>query len=150
METVEVAPPPAGLPSRALGPGKSSRAAAPGEEPKQPGAAPSDTARGKRAPTVEASSKSTAEGRSTGPAAEAKPAGHGLANGRTYVGEVTVPDGGKIVLEGIVYSETNPVALINGKVLPPGGVVEEFTIVSISSDRVELNGRGFTIFLALK
>ena len=38
----------------------------------------------------------------------------------------------------------------NGKVLPPGGVVEEFTIVSISSDRVELKGRGLTIFLALK
>jgi hypothetical protein len=66
------------------------------------------------------------------------------------VGEVSIPDGGKIALEGIVFSETNPVALINGKVLPPGAVVEEFTIASIQPDRVEFKGRGITIFVALK
>ncbi|HKF43813.1 MAG TPA: hypothetical protein VKG01_11980 [Thermoanaerobaculia bacterium] len=94
----------------------------------------------------------------TAPAAEAKQAAvsadakspRGLANGRTYVGEVSVPDAGKITLEGIVWSETNPIALVNGKVLPPGAVVEEFTIVSIQPDRVELKGRGVTIYLALK
>ena len=63
---------------------------------------------------------------------------------------MTLPGGPKIALEGIVFSETNPVALINGKVLPPGGVVEEFTIVSIKPDRVELNGRGVTIVVTLK
>jgi len=73
-----------------------------------------------------------------------------LADAKTYVGEVTVPDGAKIELGGIVFSETNPVALINGKVLGPGAVVEEFTIVSIQPDRVELRGRGITMFLVLK
>jgi hypothetical protein len=62
----------------------------------------------------------------------------------------TAPDGAKIELGGIVFSETNPVALINGKVLGPGATVEEFTIVSIQPDRVELRGRGITMFLALK
>src|SRR5262249_36977633 len=83
-------------------------------------------------------------------APEGKAASRGLADGRVFVGEVAVPDGGRIALEGIVYSETNPVALINGKVLPPGSVVEEFTIIAIQPDRVALNGRGVTIYLALK
>ena len=77
-------------------------------------------------------------------------AARGSADAKTYIGELTAPDGAKIELGGIVYSETNPVALINGKVLGPGATVEEFTIVSIQPDRVELRGRGITMFIALK
>lgn len=139
LETVEVPPPPVGIPSRVLARDKGA-ANAVGTESKRP-TPPFDTARARLGPAREPGSGSAA--------AENKPA-RGLSDGKTYAGEVTLPDGPKIALEGIVFSETNPVALINGKVLPPGGVVEEFTIVSIKPDRVELNGRGVTIFVTLK
>jgi hypothetical protein len=140
LETVEVPPPPVGLPSRVPAGEKSAANANVGTESKRPTPA-FDTARARIAPAREPGSGSAA--------ADSKTA-RGLADGKTYAGEVTLPDGPKIALEGIVFSETNPVALINGKVLPPGGVVEEFTIVSIKPDRVELNGRGVTIVLTLK
>ena len=145
MRTVEVAPPP------------------PVVKPREPGRRDTEAKPATNAAREEPAVSrhvSPAATRPAAPASEAKPATapaaaeakstRGLANGRTYVGEVSVPDAGKITLEGIVWSETNPIALVNGKVLPPGGVVEEFTIVSIQPDRVELKGRGITIYLALK
>jgi hypothetical protein len=140
LETVEVPPPPVGQPSRVLAPERDAAKASAGIESKRP-TPPFDTARARIAPAREPGSG--------GAAADSKPA-RGPSDGKTYAGEVTLPDGPKIALEGIVFSETNPVALINGKVLPPGGVVEEFTVVSIKPDRVELNGRGVTIFVTLK
>ena len=140
LETVEVAPPPVGLPSKIATRAEDAASAKVGNESKRP-TPPFDTARARTAPPREPAAPSGA--------ADGKTA-RGLVDGKTYAGEVTLPDGPKIVLEGIVFSETNPVALINGKVLPPGGVVEEFTIVSIKPDRVELNGRGATIVVTLK
>jgi hypothetical protein len=140
LETVEVAPPPVGLPSRDTARGNDPANSKAGKESRRP-TPPFDTARARIAPAREPGSTSAP--------AESK-ASRGLADGKTYIGEVNVPDGGKIELGGIVYSESSPVALINDKVLPPGGVVEEFTIISIKPDRVELNGRGITIFLTLK
>jgi hypothetical protein len=140
LETVEVAPPPVGLPSRGSARANDAANAKAGKDSRRP-TPPFDTARARIAPAREPGSTSAP--------AESK-ASRGLADGKTYIGEVNVPDGGKIELGGIVYSESNPVALINGKVLPPGGVVEEFTIVSIKPDRIELNGRGVTIFVTLK
>ena len=141
LETVQVAPPPVGLPSRGATPAKNDDASAKAGKETQRPTPPFDTARARIAPAREPGAASGA--------GENKPP-RGVADGKTYAGEVTLPDGPKIELEGIVFSETNPVALINGKVLPPGGVVEEFTIVSIKSDRIELTGRGVTIFLTLK
>jgi hypothetical protein len=140
LETVEVSPPPVGLPSRESDRANDAANAKAGKESRRP-TPPFDTARARIAPVREPGSPSA-------PAESKTP--RGLVDGKTYIGEVTVPDGGKIELGGIVYSESNPVALINDRVLPPGGVVEEFTIVSIKPDRVELNGRGVTIFLTLK
>ena len=80
------------------------------------------------------------------PQAPARP----LADGRTYKGEVLLPGGGKISLDGIAYSETRPVAVINGRVLETGGMAEDFTVERIEPDRVTLSGRGMTIFLELK
>jgi hypothetical protein len=68
---------------------------------------------------------------------------------RTYAGTANTP-AGKLELEGIVYSETNPTALINGRVLAPGGFVDGYTVVSIGPDRVELEGGGGRIILTLK
>ena len=144
LETVEVPPPPAAIkpkdPRYADAPKTAAKAGSASPRPAAPG-----TAEKRPAPPAEQRAGSSA----SAPAAESRNP-RGLANGRTYVGEVAIPDGGKVTLEGIVWSETNPVALVNGRVLPPGGIVEEFTIASIQSDRIELKGRGITIFLALK
>jgi hypothetical protein len=133
LQTVVVAPPPRGFPSRVVAGDEKTVSPKVDVEPKRPSPKPpADAPRGR-----------------TAPEAEPRPAPLAMDT-KTYVGEVTAPDGAKIELGGIVYSETNPVALINGKVLGPGAMVEEFTIVSIQPDRVELRGRGITMFLALK
>lgn len=82
------------------------------------------------------------------PAGEAK--GQRLRNGETFSRTVELPSGSRIELEGIVYSDTRPVALINGKVVAPGDVVEGFTVVKITPDRVELQNREMTISVLAK
>jgi outer membrane biosynthesis protein TonB len=140
LETVEVAPPPKSAASQPVPRTKPEKETKSVEPAARPAAAPAEPARSKAPP---------AEARAAGPA-ESKAAARGSAEPNLYAGEFQAPDGGKITLEGIVYSESNPVALINGKVLPPGAVVEEFTIVSIQPDRVELKGRGTSISITLK
>ncbi|MGH9369620.1 MAG: hypothetical protein ACRD3M_18360, partial [Thermoanaerobaculia bacterium] len=71
------------------------------------------------------------------------------ARAKTYARTATLPSG-KLELDGIVYSETNPTALINGRVLSPGGYVAGYTVVKIEHDRVELTDDGTTIVLTLK
>ncbi len=66
-----------------------------------------------------------------------------------HVGEVAVP-GGHIELGGIVYSETNPVAVLNGHILGVGAVVDGFTVVSIEENRVELKNEHRTVVLTLR
>ncbi|HEY6929289.1 MAG TPA: hypothetical protein VJA66_06400, partial [Thermoanaerobaculia bacterium] len=73
-----------------------------------------------------------------------------LADGRQYTGEIRLGDDQKIALDGIVYSDTNPVALINGMVIAPGQAVDGMTVAKIEPDRVVLEGRGVTVFLLLK
>jgi len=62
---------------------------------------------------------------------------------------VPLGDGRALDLDGIVFSETNPVAVIGGQVLGPGGIVDDFQIVRIEANRVTLRGRGVTIFVSL-
>lgn len=69
--------------------------------------------------------------------------------GRTYVGSLVAPGGGRVELGGIVFSES-PAALLNGRVLPVGGVVEGLTVARIEENRVELQGDGITVFLSLR
>ena len=153
MKTVEVPPPPPVVKPRDPGRQEAESKPAASADSSRPSARAAEPPSARTVPAGSARSAPPApESRPPAPAAvaaEGKSA-RGLANGRTYIGEVSIPDGGKIALEGIVYSEANPIALVNGKVLPPGAVVEEFTIVSIQPDRVELKGRGVTIFIALK
>jgi hypothetical protein len=87
------------------------------------------------------------------PAPAAAPPGRSVAlvDGKIYVGSVTLPGGARIELGGIVYSESNATALVNGKIAGTGAYVEGFTLVRIEESRVELsNGAGLTIFLVLK
>ena len=73
-----------------------------------------------------------------------------LVDGKTYVGSVTLPGGARIELGGIVYSESNPTALVNGKIVGTGAVIEGFLIQRIEENRVELsNPAGLTIYIAL-
>ncbi|MCA1580813.1 MAG: hypothetical protein LC796_05350 [Acidobacteria bacterium] len=69
---------------------------------------------------------------------------------KTAAGVFVAPDGTRIELGGIVFSEANPVALLNGRVLPVGGVVGGMTVVAIEENRVELEGEGTRVFLSLR
>jgi hypothetical protein len=100
-----------------------------------------------------------AAGANPGPAASSAalapasaPSGHpapALVNGHTYVGSISLPGGAKIELGGIVYSESNATALVNGRIVGAGAYVEGFTVVKIEPGRLELEGNGLTIFLTL-
>jgi hypothetical protein len=71
-------------------------------------------------------------------------------DGKIYVREAALPGGRKLELRGIAYSDTQPVVLINGKVLAPGEGVEGYTVVAIQPQRVELKGSSGTLYLALQ
>ena len=81
---------------------------------------------------------------------ETRPHSPANAQGRSYLGEMPLAGGGKITLDGIVFSETSPVAVLNGRVLPVGGFVEGYTIVKILPDRVELEADGARVLLTLR
>jgi hypothetical protein len=68
---------------------------------------------------------------------------------RSYVRETVLPSGGRLTLDGIVFSE-NPAAVINGRVVRPGSFVEGFEVVGIQADRVELRDGATAIVLLLK
>lgn len=70
--------------------------------------------------------------------------------GRSYVGEVPVPGGGVLRLNGIAFSTESPVAVLDGKVVGPGEVVQGFTVVEIRQNQVKLEGHGETVFVSLK
>jgi hypothetical protein len=69
---------------------------------------------------------------------------------KTFVRTATLAGGESIELGGIVYSEGNPVALLNGKVVAPGGSVGDFTVVQIRPDRVDFSGNGATFSILLR
>jgi hypothetical protein len=136
-------------------------------EPRTSGAqvdfANSDSAGAKSAPApamASGSGSGTAAARAAAPAESAQPAPakrianehaiEKLIDGRSYTGEIPLADGAKIVLDGIVYSDANPVALINGQVVRPGGLVGGMTVAKIEPDRVRLDGGGVSVFLLLK
>jgi hypothetical protein len=83
------------------------------------------------------------------PAAPTAPAAAsgGLEDGKVYTGEVPVPGGGLVKLNGIAYSQDHPVAVLDGRVMGPGESVGGFTIVAIESGRVKLQGHGATVYL---
>jgi hypothetical protein len=85
------------------------------------------------------------------PSAPARPAAAGdLVDGTVYSGEVPVPGGGTLKLNGIAYSQDRPVAVLDGRVMGPGEVIQGFTIVAIETGRVKLQGHGATVFVSPK
>jgi hypothetical protein len=69
---------------------------------------------------------------------------------RTYVREVPLPDGGTLRLNGIAFSSTQPVALLNDRVLGKGESYQGFTITDIQAGVVELQGNGMIVRVSLK
>ena len=133
---VAVVPPPRSVPPGVIpsNPGEAS-ARPPGKAHERPRATP--------VPGAAASVPSTGT-------PESRPRPAMSAQGRSYSGELPLAGGGKITLDGIVFSETSPVAVLNGRVLPVGGIVEGYTIVKILPDRVELEADGARFLLTLR
>jgi len=69
-------------------------------------------------------------------------------DGQTYAGEVPVPGGGTVKLNGIAYSQEHPIAVLDGRVMAPGEMIQGFTLVAIETGRVKLQGYGATVFLS--
>jgi hypothetical protein len=70
--------------------------------------------------------------------------------GKVYAGEVPVPGGGTLKLNGIAYSPDRPIAVLDGRAMAPGETVQGFTLVEVQSDRVKLQGHGATVYLSTK
>lgn len=132
---VAVAPPSSGLPPGAIA---SSR----GETSARPAGKTLERSRATPAPVPAAAAPSAGT-------RESRPHSALNAQERSYPGEMPLAGGGKITLDGIVFSEASPVAVLNGRVLPVGGFVEGYTVVKILPDRVELEADGARVFLIL-
>jgi hypothetical protein len=72
------------------------------------------------------------------------------AEPKRYVGFVPLPDGGAVTLNGIAYSEQNPIAVLDGRVVGPGESVQGFVVVAIERRQVKLEGHGQVVYLALR
>jgi len=83
------------------------------------------------------------------PAPAPKPSGP-IADGRTYSGSINLPGGGKIELGGIVWSETEPRALLNDRVVGADSYVEGYRVVKIEEDRVALEKDGVTLYITVQ
>lgn len=74
----------------------------------------------------------------------------GAEEEKVYVGEVPVPGGGSIKLNGIAFSQDQRIAVLDGRVVGPGEVVQGYTVVDIQANRVKLQGHGTTVFVTTK
>ena len=68
----------------------------------------------------------------------------------SHVQSFPLPQGGAIELGGIAWSETGPFALLNGRVVGPGAVIQGYTLEHIRPGHVELTGDGRRIQLSLQ
>jgi len=73
-----------------------------------------------------------------------------IANGKTYSGAVNLPGGARIELGGIVWSETEPRALLNDRIAAVGAYIEGFSLTKIDESRVALEKDGVTIYISVK
>lgn len=121
------------VPPPSSAPAAGSRSGAPGKE-------------GPAKPKARSAPVSSGGAAAASPAAEEGKAAH-PRDGELFTGSAALPGGARIALEGIVYSETRPVALINGKVFAPGDTVEGYALVKISPDRIELQNKDVTFWI---
>jgi len=74
----------------------------------------------------------------------------GAPAGKSYRGKVELPDGGSLELGGIVWSDADPRALVNDRVVGVGAYVQGYTIERIEEDRVVLEKDGKRITVTVK
>ena len=74
----------------------------------------------------------------------------GPEDGKAYVNEVPLPGGGAVKLNGIAFSPDHPIAVLDGRVVAPGEVVQGFTVLEIQADHVTLHGHGAKVSVSLK
>ena len=119
------------------------------------GLAPPTTRRPRPTPAAPAASEPPSEAPESSAAASAPapappPRPREASGGRTYAGSANVPGGARIELGGIVWSETEPRALVNDRVLGVGSYVEGWSIKTIQEDRVVLEKDGAAITITVK
>ena len=121
-----------------------SPATAPSERP----ASPSE----REATNAEASptSPQTAPNDRPAPPSESEPRAPSTAKQKEYVRRVDFPDGSKLELGGIAYSETAPFAYMNGRLLKIGEAIAGYTWVAVERDRVVVRGVAGELTLRLK
>ncbi len=73
-----------------------------------------------------------------------------VADGKTYAGFVILPGGARIELGGIVWSETEPRALLNDRIAAVGAFIEGYSLTKIEQSRVALEKDGVTIYVSVK
>jgi len=107
---------------------------------------PAPAAANAGAPAAEAP---PAEGPAPAPTVPA-PRAQRAGAGRTYPSVAALPGGVRIELGGIVWSETEPRALLNDRILGTGSYVEGWSIQAIEEDRVVLEKDGATITITVR
>ncbi len=95
------------------------------------------------------SSTASSSGAGPAPAAPHPPRPAAPAS-RIYAGSVTLAGGEKIELGGIAWSEEEPRALLNDRIVGVGGYVDGYSVSKIETDRVVLEKDGATIVLTVK
>ena len=73
-----------------------------------------------------------------------------LEPGRTYIREMTAPDGSLLTLEGIISSDVRSIAVINETMIAIGDRVADFVVADVTRADVELDFNGVRVHLALK
>ena len=72
------------------------------------------------------------------------------SGGKTYHGRIALPDGGSLELGGIVWSDAEPRALLNDRVVGVGAYVQGYTVERIEEDRVVLEKDGKRVTISVK
>lgn len=90
-----------------------------------------------------------AEPETVAPTQPAVPTLPSLVEGKVYIQSVEAADGVKVRLDGVIWSELTPAALVNGVNLSVGEEIDGVTLVQIEQRRVKLQAQGKSFFLRL-
>ena len=71
-------------------------------------------------------------------------------SGRVHAGFFTLPSGTHIELGGIVWSDVEPRALVNDKIVGVGAYIEGYSLTKIEEDRITLEKDGATVVITVK
>ena len=84
------------------------------------------------------------------PPSQPRSLGPDPVEGQSYLKEVTLADGRSLHLNGIVWSDTSPAALINSEVYGVGEGAGPWTILNVERGEVQIEADGVRFILRLK